>query len=98
MVVPINNPFNPNNVVSINKIILYVLKALDNSIDWKVKPAIEEIAIMIIIIGDTIPALTAASPKINPPSIEIEEPADVDMRKSASFNISKQMIIKSASI
>ena len=60
--------------------------------------AMEEIATTIIIIGETIPALTAASPKINPPSMEIEEPDVLDILISDSLSISKQTIINRASI
>jgi hypothetical protein len=66
--------------------------------DGNISPAIEEIAITIIMMGETIPALTAASPNINPPSIEIADPEVFDIRKSDSFNISKHISINSASM
>ena len=71
--------------------------AFTNSIDVKTKPAIEERAITIIIIGDIIPADTAASPRISPPSIDIADPVVDDILKSLSLNISKEIIIKNAS-
>ena len=48
--------------------------------------------------GLTIPALTAASPSINPPSIDIDEALVEDILISHSFNISKHIIINIASI
>ena len=66
--------------------------------DGKISAAIEEIAIIIIIIGETIPALTAASPKISPPRIETALPVVADIRISDSFNISNAIIINKASI
>ena len=95
---PIIVPVIPNKLDKISNNILYPLTAFASSIDGKISPAIEEIAITIIMIGDTIPALTAASPSINPPNIDTADPAVVDIRKSVSFNISKQTIIKNASI
>ncbi len=53
---------------------------------------------MIIIIGDIIPAETAASPRINPPSIEMALPVVEDILKSLSLSISKEIIINNASI
>ena len=64
----------------------------------KTSPAIEEIATTIIIIGETIPALTAASPKIKPPNIEIALPLVADIRTSLSLNISQINNIPKASI
>ena len=72
--------------------------ALTSSIEVKVSPEIADIAITIIIIGDIIPALTAASPKIKPPNIEIALPLVADIRTSLSLNISKQSIINKASV
>ena len=47
------------------------------------------IATTITIIGDTIPALTAASPKTKAPSIESDVPLLVGVNASASYNNSK---------
>ena len=63
-----------------------------------IRPAIEDIAIIIIIIGETIPAETAASPKINPPRMDTADPLVVDILKSLSLSISKEIIINKASI
>ena len=48
--------------------------------------------------GLTILALTAASPKISAPKIEIDEEKDEGNRKSLSLNISQINNIKNASI
>ena len=69
----------------------------------KIKPTTKRkiagvIAIIIIIIGDTIPAATAASPSTKPPSIEIDELAACDILKSLSLSISNDIIINIASI
>ena len=53
---------------------------------------------MIITIGETIPAATAASPSINPPSIEMDVDVVVDILTSLSFSISKHIIIISVSM
>ena len=44
-----------------------------NSWEENINPEIEDMAIIIIIIGETMPALTAASPNIKPPNIDTEE-------------------------
>ena len=49
-------------------------------------------------IGDTIPALTAASPNINPPKIDTADDDVFDILRSDSFNISKQININIASM
>ena len=66
---------------------------------WYVKN-IEQIAVTattITIIGDTIPALTAASPKTSAPSIEREVPLEVGVKASASYNNSNVNINKNDS-
>ena len=50
-----------------------------------------------IIMGDTIPAATAASPRINPPNIEIDVADEFVILKSPSLNISKDIIMNKAS-
>ena len=85
-------------VPKINKNILYILKAFTSSIDVNISPAIDDIAIIIIIIGETIPADTAASPNIKPPRIETADPLVVDILRSLSFKISKAIIINNASM
>ena len=54
-------------------------------------------AITIIIIGETIPAFTAASPRIRAPTMEMAELAKLGSFKSLSRSISKDTIIKNAS-
>ena len=56
------------------------------------------IAMTIIIIGDTRPADTAASPNTNPPKIEIDVPTLDGVLASLSLNISKHIIMIKASI
>ena len=91
-------PYIPNIVERARLKSLYILIVFINSCDGKINPEIDEIAIIIIIIGDTIPAATAASPSINPPNIDIEDAEEFDILKSPSLNISKDIIINSASI
>ena len=57
-----------------------------------------EIEITIIIIGEIIPADTAASPKIKPPRIETALPVDDCFLISLSHNISKEILINNASV
>ena len=57
---------------SMNKI-RYHLIALDSSGSTTTRALIAVIATIIIIIGDTIPALTAASPRIRAPTMERAE-------------------------
>ena len=54
-------------------------------------------ATTITIIGDTIPALTAASPKTKAPKIERDAPLTLGVRASASYNNSNVNISKNAS-
>ena len=78
---------NKNNIVfKIAPMITYHIEILE-----KIRPLILDIATTIIIIGDTIPALTAASPNIKPPRIEIEDPILLGILKSVSRSISKQV-------
>ena len=67
---PINTPYIPRREDNIKRIILYVLRAFDNSKEENIKPDIDDMAITMIIIGDTMPADTAASPRIKPPRID----------------------------
>ena len=50
-------------------------------------------ATTIIIIGETIPALTAASPRMRAPTIEMAELAKLGSFRSVSLNISNEVII-----
>ena len=56
------------------------------------------IATTITIIGETIPAATAASPSTSAPKIERDVPLVVGVRASASYNNSNVNINKNASI
>ena len=95
---PINIPKSPKKADNINKIILKYLIENINELDEKSRPLITLIAITIIIIGETSPADTAASPNTNPPKIEMDAPAFDGVLVSLSLNISKHVIIKNASI
>ena len=67
------------------------------SIDGINKPLIAEIATTIIMIGETIPAETAASPNTKPPNIETAVPKEEGIRISLSLKISKAIIMRIAS-
>ena len=58
----------------------------------------EVMAITIIIIGDTIPASTAALPNIKAPTVDIALVVKFGLLRSLSRNISKEIIIIIASI
>ena len=77
-------PINPRNEENIIRVYLYVLMN-----DWKSwsEKNIDDIAVIattITIIGDIIPALTAASPRPRAPSIERDVPLDDGFSASAS--------------
>ena len=55
-------------------------------------------AIMIIIIGDTIPASTAALPNIRAPTVDIALVVKFGLLRSHSLNISKAVIMRMASM
>ena len=69
-----------------------------NSGSVNIKDEMEVIAITIIIIGETIPALTAASPRIRAPTMEMAEEAKLGIFKSLSRSISNEIIISKASV
>ena len=94
---PINIPNIPKRDARIIKIIRHHLIAEVNSIEVNTNPEIADIAITIIIIGDIIPADTAASPSTKPPNIDTAVPMVDAIRISLSLNISKEMVISSAS-
>ena len=84
-----------------DNIIIKYLYSLIN--DWKswYEKNIEDIAVnatTITIIGETIPAETAASPRTNAPKIERDVPLEVGVKASASYKISKVIIRISNSI
>ena len=93
-----NTPYNPNIVAPIMKIIRYILSAFVNSGSENINEEIAVMATTIIMIGDTIPADTAASPKIKAPTMEMAELAKLGSLKSLSLNISNDRIINIASV
>ena len=101
----VNNRMKPNNIPIIpntdDNIINKYLYALIN--DWKswYEKNIELISVIattITIIGEIIPADTAASPNTSAPNMERDVPLDDGFNASASYNISKVNINISASI
>ena len=66
-------PNIPMEVPPIMKRILYHLTALVSSGSVIIRALIAVMATIIIMIGDTIPALTAASPRIKAPTMERAE-------------------------
>ena len=71
--------------------------AEESSIDVKTSPEMAEMAITIIIIGEIIPALTAASPKTKPPKIDTAVPIVEAILISLSLRISNDTVINRAS-
>ena len=71
--------------------------AFTSSIEVNTNPAMEDRAMIIIIIGDMIPADTAASPRIIPPRIEMALPVVEDILISRSLNLTKPRIQPKAS-
>ena len=94
----IRSPYIPKmDAPNINKI-LYHLNAFTSSVSVNINDDIAVIATTIIMIGDTIPADTAASPNINAPTIDRAEFAKLGNFKSLSFNNSNAAIIRAHSI
>ena len=92
-----NTPYIPIVVAPIINSSLYHLMAFISSGSVKSRALIAVTASTIIITGDTIPAFTAASPKIKAPTIEIAELAKLGSFKSLSLSISKATVIRIAS-
>ena len=67
-------PMTPKTEPEIRKRKRHTLSPLIISTSLKSSPHMEVIAITIILIGETIPADTAASPSINPPTTLIAVP------------------------
>ena len=86
-------PYNPRIVAPIISSRRYNLKALMNSGSTKFRDEMAVRATTIIMIGETIPALTAASPRISAPTIEMAELAKLGSLRSHSLKISKDTII-----
>ena len=91
-------PFMPKKLALIINNNLYHLIPFVNSGSVIVNDDIDVIAIIIIIIGDTIPASTAAWPSIRAPTIERELVVKFGNLNSLSFSISKDTNIISASV
>ena len=66
--------------------------------DWEFNSQIEVIATTIITIGETRPAVTAASPNTSAPTILMAAPATLGDLTSASLNISKMIMNINTSI
>ena len=90
-------PMIPKKLALTMKISRYHLMALISSGSVKSRADTTVMAIMIIMIGETIPALTAASPKTRAPTIDRALVVKVGSLKSHSFNISKDDSINMAS-
>ena len=86
-------PYIPRDAAKIIKNIRQNLIADVSSIEVKAKPDIALIATTIIIIGDIIPAWTAASPNTKPPNIDTAVPIVYAIRISLSLNISNDTVI-----
>ena len=96
--VPINIPYNPTKEPSNKKISFHILIELTMSLSLNKNDATDDIAITMIIIGDIIPASTAACPKTKAPTIDIDEPTTNGTLVSASLSISKLSQRSNASI
>ena len=94
---PIRIPNSPKNIARNIIIKRHHLRALIISIDEKASPDIADIDITIIIIGEIIPAATAASPNIKPPSIDTDVPILDGFLISLSLSISNDILINKAS-
>ena len=92
------NPYIPKKLAPNIKISLYHLNEFISSGSEKANDDMDVMATTIIIIGDTIPADTAASPNIRAPTMDRELLAKLGIFKSLSLNISKENIISIASI
>ena len=91
-------PYIPISDAPIINRIRYHLSPFINSGSGNNKADMEVIAITIIIIGETIPAFTAASPSIRVPTIERALLVNDGILKSLSLNISNDIIIIKASM
>ena len=87
--IPKNEPPSMNNM-------RYHLSPFVSSGSVKGREQMAVMAIIIIMMGDTMPALTAASPRIRAPTIDRALPP-LGFLKSLSLNISKEVIMMKAS-
>ena len=90
-------PYIPKVVPPIMKRSRYHLIAFINSGSVKSRADMAVMASIIIMIGDTIPALTAASPKMRAPTMEMADPPIFGILRSPSLNISNDSSIINAS-
>ena len=90
-------PIIPKNDAPIINSNLYHLNPFITSGSGKSRADMAVIAITIIIIGDTIPAFTAASPSIRAPTIDRALLEKLGILKSLSLNISNDIIMINAS-
>ena len=91
-------PIVPINTAPIMKNSLYHLSPLVISGSVKISADKDVRAIMIIIMGDTIPAFTVASPNIRAPTVDRALVVKVGLLRSHSLSISKENIMINASI
>ena len=92
-----NTPYIPIVVAPIINSNLYHFIAFISSGSVNNSALIAVTASTIIITGDTIPAFTAASPRIKAPTIDRAEVDTFGILRSLSLSISKDSIISSAS-
>ena len=93
----INTPYIPIVVAPIINSSLYHFIAFISSGSVNSRALIAVTASTIIITGDTIPALTAASPRIKAPTMDRAEVDTFGILRSLSLNISNDSIISRAS-
>ena len=98
IIVVITNPINPIVVAASMKMNLHILIPFTTSISVNNNPLTLVIATTIITIGDTIPALTAASPSTNAPTIDTAAPIWFGSLMSDSLSISNVISINVVSI
>lgn len=90
-------PYKPTNEPSNKNTSFHILIVLTISLSLNRKDATDDKAIIIIIIGEINPASTAACPRTNAPTIDIEEPSTDGTLVSASLSISNVRKSSSAS-
>ena len=91
-------PMTPARLAPIKNIIRHHLMPLIKSLWLTIKPLIAVMAIIMTIIGETIPAATAAFPKINDPTIDKELPILLDVLNRFLSIFQKSRSLKIASI
>ena len=84
---PIITPKIPKMDAKTIKISCHHLREFISSIDENASDETDEIPTIIMVIGDTIPASTAACPNTSAPTIEMELPPLPGNLKSLSLNI-----------